>query len=187
MGLAVLCSADGSDFLQLAWTDTEGRPQHAVLLLNQQELLKMPNIVCRADADTDTNPAVNSVFVLQPNTLDPSMHKLAIVLRAGHSLRTGDSAICTVGRGALLRDAGTRGVYSFPLNFGIKRSRTGHLFVHIVVCRHSQNVAAMRSCLFFQMRASSYFLQLPAGRQRVYRQRLHHVSARCSRVHSVKC
>ena len=110
VGLAVLCSADGSDFLQLAWTDAEDRPQHAVLLLNQQELLKMPKIVYHTDAGTDTSPAVNSVFVLEPNPLNAGMHKLGVMLRAGHSLRRGDSTTCTVGQGALLWDAVTRGL-----------------------------------------------------------------------------
>ena len=118
VGLAVYCSADGNDFLQLEWTDAEGRPQHAVLLLNQQELLKMPNIVCHDTAGADTKPAVNSVFVLQPDSVNPGMHKLGVMLRAGHSLRIGDSATCSVGQGALLRDVVTCGVYTLSLNIG---------------------------------------------------------------------
>ncbi len=113
VGLVAYCSVDGNDFLQLAWTDAEGRPQNAVLLLNQQELLKMPNIVCHTDAGADTSPAVNSVFVLEPNPFNPGMHKLGVMLRAGHSLRRGDSATCTVGQGALLWDTVARGLYSF--------------------------------------------------------------------------
>ena len=118
VALGVHCSTDRKDFLQLHWRNAEGELQHSVLLLDQHELMKMPNIAQHPENCAD--PAANSIFVLEPNRFGAGKHKLGIVLRAGRSLQIGDAARCAVGSGALWHYFVARGMLSFSGLIGMR-------------------------------------------------------------------